>query len=357
MLQGGLTPDQPPVPPGSFLVTDALRAGVSYGRLRVSSLATPVRGVRMPAVEARDLTAWCAAIARSLPAGAAFSHVTAAQLWQLPLPGDRPTREGEGVPSLDRACARRGAVHVSTSGAQRPIDARAVVPHRFTAAPERTTRDGLPVTTPTQTFTDLAALDLRRESGELPWAVRDAARLLEPLVEDLVVVADALLASPWGYGLRELRAAVDSSRGRPGVRALRAALGQARHRVDSPMETRVRVRLVASGFPCPVVGADVYDDLGFWVARPDLSWPAARVAIEYDGVRHVSRSRLARDVARREGLERLGWRVIVLYAEDVGVHWYETVHRVQDAFRRAGVDPREIVDAPDTVERPVLRAS
>jgi len=70
------------------------------------------------------------------------------------------------------------------------------------------------------------------------------------------------------------------------------------------METVTRLRLVDSGFPCPVVGADVWDDLGCWIARPDMCWPQIRVALEYDGDHHrTDRWQYVKDIHRRERLE------------------------------------------------------
>src|SRR5690606_15991734 len=89
---------------GSFRVKDALARGVSPGRLRSSDLAAPFQGVRS-LVESPDTPALCHAYATKMRADAAFSGVTAAQLWGIPLP-------------LAAADAR---VHVSTPhGGPRP---------------------------------------------------------------------------------------------------------------------------------------------------------------------------------------------------------------------------------------------
>jgi hypothetical protein len=112
------------------------------------------------------------------------------------------------------------------------------------------------------------------------------------------------------YGLRlaNLEAILQTIAGRRGAVALRRALAEASTFVDSAMETRTRLRAVSSGFPRPVVGADLVSPDGAWIARPDLCWPQVKVAIEYDGASHVSRRRLSADVARREAMERDGRR-------------------------------------------------
>ncbi|MBD5786464.1 hypothetical protein IF650_09745 [Cellulosimicrobium terreum] len=146
--------------------------------------------------------------------------------------------------------------------------------------------------------------------------------------------------------------------GRRGTEVLRRALAASRHRVDSPMETRLRLRLVASGFSCPVVGADVHDDTGRWLARPDLSRPDLRIAIEYGGRHHlVSPSQRLNDVARQEELERLGWRVVVLLAHDVLPRWPATEGRVLQAFYDRGVRPSDVAPAPDAPVRRVVVTS
>lgn len=58
---------------------------VTPSRLRSSDLWIPARGVRLPR-ESRSLADLCAAHALTLPAGSAFSGITAARLVGLPLP-------------------------------------------------------------------------------------------------------------------------------------------------------------------------------------------------------------------------------------------------------------------------------
>ncbi|MEK8227927.1 DUF559 domain-containing protein [Oerskovia sp. M15] len=170
---------------------------------------------------------------------------------------------------------------------------------------------------------------------------------------DLVAVTDAILGRRWPSTSRdELVRALAWHESRRGSRALRHALRTARRFVDSPMETLVRLQLVASGFPCPVVGADLFAE-DQWVARPDLCWPAARIAIEYDGAHHLtSQHQMRSDAARRENVERLGWRVIVLYSHDVLTAWNATCGRLDTTFRDQGADPRSIADAIDPLVRP-----
>ncbi|WP_165547397.1 DUF559 domain-containing protein [Kribbella sindirgiensis] len=57
---------------------------------------------------------------------------------------------------------------------------------------------------------------------------------------------------------------------------------------------------------------------GGWLAKPDLSYPQIKLAIEYDGRHHLVDARQWRqDIRRRENLEREGWLVRVFTAYDV----------------------------------------
>lgn len=277
-----------------------------------------MRGVRMPADAAGDLEQRCRALGLKLPGDAAFSHATAAALWKLPLPR-----------GLDPAAP----VHVSGPAGRRPIDSIATAAHQGLRADEVRIFHGMPLTSVARTWADLgASLD----------------------ATDLVILTDAVLALRYpSTTTAELTDALTRAAGRRGCKALRLALGLARHFVDSPMETKVRLRLIASGYPCPVIGAELFDDLGCWVARPDMCWPTLRLAIEYDGAHHrTDRSQYERDLHRKEHMEDLGWRSIVLISDDVHVRWNATDARLRAAFASRGVtNPATIPDAPDTTVR------
>jgi hypothetical protein len=316
-----------PVPDPPFLVSEALHRGVTRKQLRSRRLHAPVRGVRMDAARREDLRSVATAVRLALPPTAAFSHTTAAALWELPLP-----RDVSGLAPL----------HVSGPSGTRALDATGVVSHGGLPARDVVARHGLDVTSLDRTVADLATLVAAGGPG-----------LTET---DLVVVVDSVLggrgrARPVPPDLLADR--LRGMRGRRGVVPLASALDRARRFVDSPMETRLRLRLVDSGFPCPVVGADVFDDDGRWLARPDLCWPDLRIALEYDGQHHLTSARQRlNDVARQEELERLGWRVIVLFAYDVLGRWPSTEGRVLQAFLDRGVRPAEVPDAPDAGARP-----
>src|SRR5690606_17452523 len=69
----------------AFLLTEARRAGLSEYACRPPRMHSPTSSVRSltPVGSARD---YAAAFALALPDDVAFSHVTAARIWGLPLP-------------------------------------------------------------------------------------------------------------------------------------------------------------------------------------------------------------------------------------------------------------------------------
>jgi very-short-patch-repair endonuclease len=149
-------------------------------------------------------------------------------------------------------------------------------------------------------------------------------------VDDLVVVGDAALRRGLA-GLDALESIASGERHRRGVRSLRRALPLLEPRTDSPMETRLRLLLVRAGLPRPEANRDVVVH-GEWLARPDLSYPQLRIAIEFDGDHHRSRRQWLSDRARRQLLEDAGWIVLEFTADDVLRRPEATVERVRRAI-------------------------
>jgi hypothetical protein len=82
---------------------------------------------------------------------------------------------------------------------------------------------------------------------------------------------------------------------------------------ESYRESYVRTMIVLAGLPTPET--NVSSGLEEYIARLDLSYPAWKVAVEYDGRQHgLSLAQRERDVQRREAMERLGWIFIVVTA-------------------------------------------
>jgi very-short-patch-repair endonuclease len=145
-----------------------------------------------------------------------------------------------------------------------------------------------------------------------------------------VVLGDAILGRGQS-SLDALARIAAGARHRRGVRLLRLALPLLEPRTDSPMETRLRLLLVRAGLPRPEANRDVVVD-GEWIARPDLSYPGVRIAIEYDGDHHRSRRQWRSDRARRQLLEDAGWVVLEFTADDVLRRPEATVERVRRAL-------------------------
>jgi len=173
----------------------------------------------------------------------------------------------------------------------------------------------LPVTTPEQTFLDLATgLDLVA----------------------LVVLGDSLIRAG-RTSSAVLRDAATAWRSR-GAKLARRAARYVRDGVDSGMETRLRMLLVLAGLPGPEVNFILRHPDGSWWMRFDMCYPSLKLIIEYDGRQHAEDSnQWLHDLRRREALDRMGWRVIVITKHD----YYETPEdvliRVRDALIERGM--------------------
>ncbi len=124
----------------------------------------------------------------------------------------------------------------------------------------------------------------------------------------------------------------------PGLRRLETALPMVDAGAQSPRESYLRLLLVDAGLPrprtqIPVSGAD-----GIPVAFLDLGWEESMVAVEYDGDQHrTDRRQYVRDVRRIEMLERMGWIIVRVVAEDRPA---AIVHRVRAALAASSVRSR-----------------
>jgi very-short-patch-repair endonuclease len=265
----------PPNLPSEFSVRAARDAGVARNRLYASDLHRPYRGLRSRDVP-HDSIARARAYLPSLPEGATFSHHTAAQLWGMPI--------------------ESGSTHVTVlQPANRPR-AVGVTGHRAWGPLIIRTRQGLPVTTPERTWTDLAAVGVDERT--------------------LVVIADHLVRRKRPLcTVESLALAVSRLGNRRGSRSARRALARARRGTDSPPETIVRLEIVESGLPEPRVGHRVVH-LGEYIGTPDLAYPELRIAIEYEGEEHQrDRETYLADIERREAFVRAGWTVILVTKE------------------------------------------
>ena len=225
------------------------------------------------------------------------SHFTAAELWGLPVPLDDHTHIT--VPEHGERLRRQG---VKSHLGQ--IDAR------------RTIRTGIPISTPEQTFIDLAAIGVK--------------------LVDLVVLGDAMLKA----NLTTIPTLIDEIAAWHGYGtrlALRAAR-LIREGVDSPMETRVRLLIVLAGLPEPAVNVIVRGEDGSWRMRFDLCYINLRLIVEYDGRQHAdSPQQWERDIYRREELDRMDYRLLIVTSRGIYNEPHRTLERVRDALRERGV--------------------
>ena len=222
------------------------------------------------------------AVAKRLPAGAAFSGRTAAWLHGLDVTPCDPIEVT--IPELIGTRRRAGAS----------------VRRAALSSEEIVLRRGLPTTSELRTVVDLAART--------------------PLTEG-VVAADMFLHAG-RVSVADLRAYVAEHPGAKGIARLRRAVELAEPRAESAMETRLRMLLVLAGLPRPEVQVSLHDDRGSFLGRPDLLYRVQGLAIEFDGGNH--RDRMVEDNRRQNGLIGAGFRLLRFTAADV----YRSPHAV-----------------------------
>ena len=229
---------------------------------RVGRLHRIHHGVYAVGHPALDVSGRRLAAVLACGAGAVLSHRSAAALWDL-----RPS----GRSRIDVTRRADGAV-------PRGVDVHRTA--RLTVA-DVTVHAGIPVTTPTRTLADLAAV-LRH---------RQLQRVLERAETMQVLDAGALLA------------AVRCRRGAPQVRRI---LGEwVPSRTKSELEVALLTLVRGSALPAPEVNAEVE---GF---EADLLWRRERVVAEADSLQfHLSRAAMERDRRRDAVLAASGYRVL-----------------------------------------------
>lgn len=196
---------------------------------------------------------------------------------------------------IDSNHRRTPGVHVSDEGIE---------------ADEITTVSGMRVTTPART-----ALDLARR-----WRLGVAVAAIDALAQatDLKMADVELLAQRY--------------RGHRGIKGARAALELVDGGAQSPKETWLRLLLIEAGFPPLQTQIPVLNEWGWTEAYLDMGWEDIKVAAEYDGAHHAtSRYHYRKDIRRLEMLERYGWIVVRVVAED---HPDDIVRRVARARAR-----------------------
>jgi len=288
-----------------FTYAEATAAGVSPSALRGPMFRTLFRGVHVHAsVPAHPLIRVEAALLLH-PPGAFASHASAGRVHGMPI----PTLPDEHV-SVFRAEDRR----------PRP----GLRPHVVGFSTPVVLVRGLRASAPCQTFVEL---------GEQLGLV------------DLVVVGDWLVRTE-RCTPEKLREFCTASRHRGAKRARRAA-GYVRAKVESPMETRLRMLIVLAGLPEPQVNVELLDVNGRVLFRFDLSYPDLRLVVEYDGRQHrEDLTQWDHDTDRRDWLDAHGWLLVPVFSRGIYRDPAKTVARVETALRsRGAVLPRQLSDA------------
>jgi hypothetical protein len=123
-----------------------------------------------------------------------------------------------------------------------------------------------------------------------------------------------------------------------GTRIGRRLVDLATGRAESVSESWLLWRVVDLGFPVPEANLPVLDIKGRELYRLDLGWRELRIGAEYNGyAAHAGRE--AQDEARRDDLERRGWIVVMVEADELfgGARLEKELH---EAFARRGLDLR-----------------
>lgn len=293
-----------------FTRADALAHGLTPAQLRGPMVRRVFRGLYCDPAVSNHLEALLLAAIRLLPPGAAVAGLHAVALHGLPLP---LLAGGHGVSRDERLLASSLRVCIPAT------------------SPRKNARPGL----------EVAWTELPDAHTQLIKRVRVLAvsRLLVELAADgwdradLVALADAALHNH-KVTEAQLREVLEWAAGRRGCRLARIVVELADAGAESPMETRLRLLLIDAGLPRPRSNRAVRDG-GRVVARPDLSYPEWKIAIEYDGADHADSLRRARDEERRVELRARGWTVLTFTSQEVLLMPELVVARVRAEIGRA----------------------
>jgi hypothetical protein len=178
------------------------------------------------------------------------------------------------------------------------------------------TRDCVRLTTPVRT-----AFDIGRRGR------------LDPAIARL----DALTRATH-LKLADVQALATRHHGAPGLRQLETALELVDTGAQSPRETALRLMVIRNGLPRPETQIPVLADDGLPIAYLDMGWPEWMVAIEYDGDQHrTDRRQYVKDIRRYEMLEKMGWIIVRVVAEDRPA---DITRRIRQALELRRFGPR-----------------
>lgn len=288
-----------------FTSREALAVGLTRKDLQSARFRRVLLGVYVDATVPASPSLQAAAVLCLLPPTSWVSHATAARLLGAPLPA---------LPD-EHACVLEARDRLRRAGVRCHVGAKST---RLVVV------DGVRASAPAQVFVEL---------GE------------QLTLVDLVVVGDWMVRRKL-IGLAALRDFCTGT-SRAGAAAARRAVGYVRERVDSPMETRLRMLIVLAGIPEPVVNREIRGVGGRATRRYDLSWPGTRVIVEYDGRHHVEViEQWEADLERREAIDDDEWRILVMVSKDIFRRPDRTIERVARLLRKARLPgvPRVLSD-------------
>lgn len=157
---------------------------------------------------------------------------------------------------------------------------------------------GMPMHSPVGVFLDLSAVLTR---------------------DELVALGDSIVGRWHGpplCSLEFLRTKIAERRYLRNRKRVEAAMSLVRESVDSPQETDLRLWAINCGLPELVVHPPVRCPLLNRIVEPDLGYPHAKLALEYEGDHHrTSRSQWNSDITRDEALRQQGWEVLKVISQ------------------------------------------
>ena len=172
--------------------------------------------------------------------------------------------------------------------------------------------DGITMTTTTRT-----ALDLGRH-----------------LERDEAVARLDALACATGLSASDVAPLLVRYRGSRGTRSARDAIALMDAGGQSPKKTWLRLLVIDDGLPTPTTQLMVHNGDYYPLAYLDLAWNKYMVAAEYNGDHHrKDRKQYLKDIRRLRMLERLGWIIVRVVAED---HPLDVLRDVRTALASRG---------------------
>lgn len=295
-----------------FLTRDATENGISEWELRKSGHSDQIiHGVRSSRRNRslRAVPAWADeewdSTSRMLRAllikypHIAASHASAGILHGLPIP--RRVNDGN--------------LHVATDDPNLRIRRRGIVAHRVTD------------------FSRVNVLGHQLIAG--PTLFLQLAGQLD--VRNLVRIGDAMIGRWQGpplCSLDQLQSHFSSRRIVKNRATVKSALTLIRPDVDSPMETDLRLWLISAGLPEPEIHPVVHCRLFNASIRPDLGYPAAKLALEYEGEQHrTDQQQWRTDISRVNALVQEGWLVLRVTS---GADFQALEAQIRERLREAG---------------------